>query len=76
MNTARDNLSLLGMKSKLFVPANRPELFAKALRSGADAVCFDLEDSVTPEQNNRANTASRFLAGKQGDTRGHSRSHE
>ena len=36
------------MRSKLFVPAIRVELFDKALRSGADAVCFDLEDAVAP----------------------------
>jgi len=34
------------MRSKLFVPGVRPELFAKALSGGADAVSFDLEDSV------------------------------
>ena len=34
------------MRSKLFVPASRPELFAKALKSAADSVCFDLEDAV------------------------------
>lgn len=34
------------MRSKLFVPASRPELFAKALASEADAVSFDLEDAV------------------------------
>ena len=34
------------MRSKLFVPASRPELFAKALRSAADSICFDLEDAV------------------------------
>ncbi|MVW78128.1 HpcH/HpaI aldolase/citrate lyase family protein [Bordetella sp. 02P26C-1] len=34
------------MRSKLFVPASRPELFVKALRSQADAICFDLEDAV------------------------------
>ena len=34
------------MRSKLFVPASRPELFAKALHSQADAISFDLEDSV------------------------------
>ncbi|MGI4982824.1 MAG: HpcH/HpaI aldolase/citrate lyase family protein [Janthinobacterium lividum] len=34
------------MKSKLFVPASRPELFAKALAGQADAVSFDLEDAV------------------------------
>ena len=36
------------MRSKLFVPAIRVELFKKALGSGADAVCFDLEDAVAP----------------------------
>lgn len=34
------------MRSKLFVPASRPELFVKALKSQADAICFDLEDAV------------------------------
>ncbi len=32
----------------LFVPATRPERFAKALASGADAVIIDLEDAVAP----------------------------
>lgn len=35
-------------RSFLFVPADRPERYAKALRSGADAVIFDLEDAVAP----------------------------
>ena len=34
------------MRSALFVPGNRPERFAKALASGADAVIVDLEDAV------------------------------
>ena len=34
------------MRSKLFVPGSRPELFAKALASQADAIAIDLEDSV------------------------------
>ena len=34
------------MRSKLFVPCSRPELFAKALASDADALSFDLEDAV------------------------------
>ncbi|MDM0115819.1 CoA ester lyase [Variovorax sp. J22R133] len=33
-------------RSLLFAPGNRPALFGKALRSGADAVILDLEDSV------------------------------
>jgi len=35
------------MRSMLFVPGDRPERFAKAVGSGADAVIFDLEDAVT-----------------------------
>ena len=34
------------MRSKLFVPGSRPELFGKAWRSAADAISFDLEDAV------------------------------
>lgn len=34
------------MRSKLFVPGSRPELFPKAFRSAADALSFDLEDAV------------------------------
>ena len=35
-------------RSYLFVPGDRPERFAKALASGADAVVLDLEDAVAP----------------------------
>lgn len=38
------------MRSKLFVPASRPELFSKALSSAADAISFDLEDAVEEGQ--------------------------
>jgi citrate lyase subunit beta/citryl-CoA lyase len=34
------------MRSKLFVPGSRPELFPKALASQADSLAFDLEDAV------------------------------
>lgn len=37
---------LAAARSFLFVPANRPERFAKAFASGADAVIIDLEDAV------------------------------
>jgi citrate lyase subunit beta / citryl-CoA lyase len=36
----------MSTRSFLFVPGNRPERFAKALQSGADAVIIDLEDAV------------------------------
>ena len=39
---------LLLPRSYLFVPGDRPERFAKALASGADAVVLDLEDAVAP----------------------------
>jgi hypothetical protein len=35
-------------RSYLFVPADRPERFGKALHCGADAVIVDLEDAVAP----------------------------
>ena len=36
-------------RSYLFVPADRPERYAKAIASGADAVIIDLEDAVAPD---------------------------
>ena len=34
----------------LFVPADRPDRFAKAAASGADAVIIDLEDAIAPDR--------------------------
>lgn len=42
------------MRSKLFVPGSRPELFAKALAGTADALSFDLEDAVAPSRKDEA----------------------
>jgi citrate lyase subunit beta/citryl-CoA lyase len=39
-------LAAVLMRSKLFVPGSRPELFSKALASQADAISIDLEDAV------------------------------
>lgn len=50
------------MRSKLFVPASRPELFLKALNSLADGLSFDLEDSVREDKKHEARLAlSAFL---------------
>jgi len=49
------------MRSKLFVPGTRPELFAKALGSAADSVCFDLEDAVAEPRKGEARDAVRQL---------------
>ena len=46
----------LRLRSLLFVPGDRPERFAKAASSGADAIILDLEDSVAPEQKENART--------------------
>lgn len=40
----------LTARSLLFVPGNRPERFAKACASGADAIIVDLEDAVPPAE--------------------------
>lgn len=54
-------------RSLLFTPANRPALFAKALLSGADMVCVDLEDAVAADQKESSRAeAFAFLAA--GDT--------
>lgn len=44
-------------RSYLFVPADRPERYAKALASGADAVIVDLEDAVAAGAKDGARTA-------------------
>lgn len=54
------------MRSKLFVPGSRPELFEKAFAAGADAVSFDLEDAVVPERKDEARQAvADFLSSAQ-----------
>jgi citrate lyase subunit beta / citryl-CoA lyase len=47
----------LSIRSLLFVPANRPDRFIKALSSGADAVVIDLEDAVPPDEKTHARNA-------------------
>ncbi|MDP1691176.1 MAG: CoA ester lyase [Burkholderiaceae bacterium] len=44
-------------RAYLFVPADRPERYAKARASGADAVIIDLEDAVAPEAKSGARDA-------------------
>ena len=52
------------LRSLLFVPGDRPERFAKAAASGADAIILDLEDSVSPANKEAARTAiADYLAG-------------
>ncbi|NJP25294.1 CoA ester lyase [Microbispora sp. SCL1-1] len=45
-------------RTLLFVPGTRPDRFAKAAASGADAVVIDLEDAVAPLDKARARAAA------------------
>jgi citrate lyase subunit beta/citryl-CoA lyase len=50
------------MRTKLFVPGSRPELFEKAMASEADALSFDLEDAVDESRKTEArNHVAAFL---------------
>lgn len=48
----------LAIQSMLFVPGTKPDRFAKALASGADCVCIDLEDAVPPGEKDAARAAA------------------
>lgn len=45
-------------RTLLFFPASRPDRFAKAMASGADSVCIDLEDAVAPSDKDAARAAA------------------
>ncbi len=50
------------LRSLLFVPADRPDRFEKAINSSADAIILDMEDSVVPSHKQEARIAvSEFL---------------
>jgi citrate lyase subunit beta / citryl-CoA lyase len=63
MPAHRSAQEILTLRSLLFVPGDRPDRFAKAAASGADALILDLEDSVTAANKGTARTAiAAFLA--------------
>ncbi|OYR39041.1 CoA ester lyase [Halorubrum sp. Ib24] len=51
----------MARRSLLFSPGDRPELMRKAPATGADVVCFDLEDAVAPGRKDEARAAVRGL---------------
>lgn len=51
------------MRSKLFVPGSRPELFLKALAGDADAISIDLEDAVVEARKAQARESVRAFLG-------------
>lgn len=60
----------MSARTYLFVPGNRPERFAKALASGADAVVLDLEDAVAaPAKAEARDAIARWCAAAAADER-------
>jgi (S)-citramalyl-CoA lyase len=41
-------------RSLIFTPGNRPDMFPKALRTGADIITVDLEDAIAPQHKDEA----------------------
>lgn len=58
MSALAHTMDPLQARSLLFVPGDRPERFAKAAASGADAVIIDLEDAVLPQAKAGARAAA------------------
>ena len=56
-------------RSLLFVPAVRPDRYPKALATGADAVCLDLEDGVGPNAKDEARASALTLFADRAPTR-------
>ena len=46
--------SIRPRRSFIFAPGLRPEMIPKALASGADIVCFELEDGIAPKDKEEA----------------------
>ncbi len=46
LSMMQSNNAIRPRRSLLFVPGLRPDMYAKALNSGADIVCIDMEDAV------------------------------
>ena len=57
-----DNAFIQKRRSFIFCPGNKPDMFPKALSSGADMVCIDLEDAIIPEHKkiSRVSTVKAF----------------
>ncbi len=49
-----ENDTVRPRRSLIFAPGNKPEMFPKALKTGADIVTVDLEDAVAPEHKDDA----------------------
>ena len=59
--TAIDVSRIRPRRSFLFVPATGLDMFPKAIRTGADIVCIDLEDAIAPAHKDQARTDTMTL---------------
>lgn len=59
----------LAIQSMLFVPGTKPGRITKALASGADCVCIDLEDAVPVDEKCAARTAALAAVAAHDDAR-------
>ena len=50
----RHNSDARSRRSFIFVPGLRPEMYPKALKSGVDMVCVELEDGIAPKDKSEA----------------------
>ena len=57
-------------RSLIFTPGNRPDMFPKALRTGADIVTIDLEDAIAPQHKDRARDETLALFANSPETGG------
>lgn len=68
MHETANQISVLSLKSWLFTPGTKPDLFPRAGESGAGALVIDLEDSVIPADKNTARrNALDYLAARPAD---------
>lgn len=45
-------------RSFIFAPGNKPDMFPKAMATGADIMCIDLEDAIAPQHKEQARRAT------------------
>ena len=50
--------SIRPRRSFIFAPGNKPDMFPKAMTTGADIMCVDLEDAIAPQHKDAARTAT------------------
>ena len=68
MNDSASQISILSIKSWLFTPGTKPDLFPRAGEAGAGALVIDLEDSVVQADKTAARaTHSTISAAKSSD---------